>query len=117
MNNTPKKKNSTGADMLIKIANKIVQRIPKNLSYKKWVRISVGLIVFGACFAFTKPVFLQAIIRYLYVGTPGHYVRWKHESKQKFTYKLYLWNITNPAEFAMGKERPKLAEVGPYVFQ
>jgi hypothetical protein len=30
--------------------------------------------------------------------------------------KVYLFNITNPDEFAEG-ERPVLAEVGPYVYQ
>ncbi len=57
------------------IVDKIIEKIPKNFSLKKWVRISIGLIVFGAYFAFTKPVFLQAIVRHLYIGTPGHYVR------------------------------------------
>lgn len=104
---------TTAKDMLIKVTEKI----PKDLSLKKWIRISIGLIILGAYFAFTKPILVEAIVRYLYVGVPGRYIRWKHESKLKFTYKLYLWNITNPDEFASGKEKPKLNEVGPYVFK
>lgn len=96
---------------------KLIDKIPKNLSVKKWMTICGSLLVVGALFAFTKPVILQAIIKWMYVATPGHYVRWKHESKQKSTYNLYLWNITNPNEFAAGKERPKLKQIGPYVFK
>ncbi|KAJ6644435.1 Sensory neuron membrane protein 1 [Pseudolycoriella hygida] len=96
---------------------KLADKIPKKLSFKKSVIISVALTVVGALFAFTKPVILQGIIRWMYVARPGHYIRWKHESKQKLTYKLYMWNITNPNEFASGKERPNLKEVGPYVFR
>lgn len=95
---------------------KFMDKIPKNLTVKKWLMISVGLLVTGAMFAFTKPVVLQGIIRWMYVAKPGHYIRWKHESKQKMTYKLYIWNITNPVEFDAGTQKPKLKQVGPYVF-
>nr|QGW45471.1 sensory neuron membrane protein 1e [Bradysia odoriphaga] len=95
---------------------KLLDKIPKKLTVKKWLMISVGLVFTGAIFAFTKPVILQGIIRWMYVAKPGHYIRWKHESKQKMTYKLYIWNITNPVEFEAGKQKPKFKEVGPYVF-
>lgn len=99
------------------IKSKLLDKIPKNLGFKKWLKICVALVVVGALFAFTKPVILQTIIKWMYVAKPGHYVRWKHESKQKLTYSLYVWNITNPNEFAAGNEKPNLKQVGPYVFK
>ncbi|KAJ6644521.1 Sensory neuron membrane protein 1 [Pseudolycoriella hygida] len=95
----------------------LVDKIPKKLTFKKSLIISIALVVVGALFAFTKPIILRGIIRWMYIARPGHYVRWKHESKLKLTHKLYLWNITNPNEFATGTEKPNLKEVGPYVFR
>jgi len=31
--------------------------------------------------------------------------------------KIYIFNITNPIEFLSGKEKLKLQEIGPYVYQ
>ena len=31
--------------------------------------------------------------------------------------KIYIFNITNPIEFISGKEKLKLQEIGPYVYQ
>lgn len=31
--------------------------------------------------------------------------------------KIYVFNITNPIEFLSGKEKLKLQEIGPYVYQ
>jgi len=30
---------------------------------------------------------------------------------------IYIFNITNPVEFLSGKEKLKLQEIGPYVYQ
>eukprot|EP01116_Phalansterium_solitarium_P006833 TRINITY_DN19228_c0_g1_i1.p1 TRINITY_DN19228_c0_g1~~TRINITY_DN19228_c0_g1_i1.p1 ORF type:complete len:523 (+),score=192.33 TRINITY_DN19228_c0_g1_i1:150-1718(+) len=32
-------------------------------------------------------------------------------------FSAYVWNLTNPREFELGLEKPKLNEVGPYVFR
>lgn len=62
------------------------------------------------------PKIVKTIVKYLSVLKPGHFIRKKHENKLPFTYKLYFWNVTNPDEIAAGTEKPKMQEVGPYVF-
>ncbi|XP_035729802.1 scavenger receptor class B member 1-like isoform X1 [Vespa mandarinia] len=44
------------------------------------------------------------------------YSIWKQPPIDIFI-KVYLFNITNPVEFLKGKEKLKLNEVGPYVYQ
>lgn len=89
----------------------------KNINYKKCLIISLALITVGAFVSFYGvPQCVKMVIKLLCVLKPGRYVRRKHENKIPFTYKLYLWNITNPDEIAAGIAKPKLQEIGPYVF-
>lgn len=93
-----------------------MNKLPKNVSYK-WISISAILICAGALIAFyIQPKLVEIILKFLFVAKPGHYVRRRHEMKQRFKYKLFLWNVTNPNEVTAGTEKPKLEEVGPYVF-
>lgn len=41
---------------------------------------------------------------------------WKSPPINIYLY-LYIFNITNPVEFLSGKEKLKVQEVGPYVYQ
>lgn len=91
--------------------------IQKNINFKKCLIISLLLIIVGAFMSFFGvSQLVKIVIKYISVLKPGHYVRKKHETKIPFTYKLYLWNVTNPDEIAAGTEKPKVQEVGPYVF-
>lgn len=91
--------------------------LPKNINYKKRFVISVILIIVGAFMSFFGvPQFVKIIVKYTTVLSPGHYVRNMQENKLRFTYKLYLWNVTNPNEIAAGTDKPKMQEIGPYVF-
>ncbi|KAG4076310.1 hypothetical protein HA402_005753 [Bradysia odoriphaga] len=91
---------------------------------KKWlgdvklrVLLSVFLIFIGALIIFyIKPQVVRIIVKYLFVAKPGRFVRNKLETKIGFKYKLYLWNVTNPNEIEAGIEKPKLQEIGPYIF-
>lgn len=101
----------------MKIIPIIVKSLPKNINYKKYLITLFILIVVGAFMAFYGvPQIVKIIVKYLMVLKPGHFVRKKHENKLAFTYKLYLWNVTNPKEISDGTEKPKMQEVGPYVF-
>lgn len=89
-----------------------------NFSSYRRIIISIFLTIVGALVAlYVKPKLVQIILKFLVVAKPGHYVRNRHESQIRFKYKLYLWNVTNPNEIAAGTEKPKLEEIGPYVFQ
>lgn len=80
--------------------------------------VSVILIVTGALLAFfILPKIVELIITFLLVAKPGRYIRSRQEGTLQFSYKLYLWNVTNPNEIMAGTEKPILQEVGPYVFQ
>jgi hypothetical protein len=41
---------------------------------------------------------------------------WKKLPVDIYLY-VYIFNITNPEEFLSGKEKLKVEEVGPYVYQ
>lgn len=102
--------------MNVKSIHVLMNKLPKKNLYK-WIIISIVLIVVGALITFyIEPQLVKIIIKFLFVAKPGHYVRKRHETKQRFKYKLYLWNVTNPEEIIAGTEKPKMQEVGPYVF-
>lgn len=91
--------------------------LPKNIDYKKYSVISLILILVGAFMSFYGvSLCVKIVVKFLCVLKPGHFIRKKHENKLPFTYKLYLWNVTNPDEIATGIEKPKMQEVGPFVF-
>lgn len=75
------------------------------------VFITVG--AFMSFFGVSKIV--ETIVTYLCVLKPGHFIRKKHDNLP-FTYKMYLWNVTNPDQIAAGTEKPNMQEIGPYVF-
>lgn len=90
----------------------------KKLNYKMCFIISFVLLVVGALISFVvHPQIVKIIIKHLCILKPGRFVRRKHEIRQQLTYKLFLWNVTNPNEITTGTEKPKLQEVGPYVFK
>lgn len=96
------------------VKNKLID---KNINFKKCLIISLILIIVGACMSFFGvSQIVKIVVKYISVLKPGHYVRKVHETEIPFTYKLYLWNVTNPDEIANGTEKPKVQEVGPYVF-
>lgn len=87
------------------------------MNYKR-ILLSIFLIFAGALVAFyVKPKLVKIILKFLVVAKPNHYVRKRHEGQIFFKYKLYLWNVTNPNEIAAGTGKPKLEEIGPYVFK
>ncbi len=91
--------------------------LPKNVDFKKHSAILVALIVGGAFMSlYGIPKIETIIVRYLTTLKPGHYIRQLHENELPFSYKLYLWNVTNPDQISAGTEKPKMQEVGPYVF-
>lgn len=101
----------------MKVKQTLLGKLPKNFNYKKCLLISATLIFFGTiCNFYVGPKIVELVVKFLFVSKPGHFVRLKHEAKQRFTYKLYLWNVTNPNEVTAGDEKPKLQQVGPYVF-
>lgn len=101
----------------MKLKQLLLEKLPTNFNYKKCLIISILLIFFGTiCNFYIGPKILEIIVKFLFVSKPGHFVRLKHEAKQRFTYKLYLWNVTNPTEVTAGEEKPNLQQVGPYVF-
>lgn len=101
----------------VKYPDILVSKLLKKVNYK-WVIFSLILIISGALLTFyIEPQLVKIVVKFLFVAKPGHYVRKRHESKQRFKYKLYLWNVTNPDEITAGIEKPKLQEVGPYVFE
>lgn len=84
---------------------------------KKLLKISLILFVAGAFMSLIfVPQLVNNIVKFLTVLKPGRFIRTKHEKSIPFTYKLYLWNITNPEEVHNNLAKPKLQEVGPYVF-
>lgn len=91
--------------------------IPKNLSQKKLRMTSLILLSFGLFMSFYgASKCMKVIVKYRSVLKPGRYVRSKHEGRIPFTYKLYLWNVTNPNDISTGTQKPKMQEIGPYVF-
>lgn len=41
---------------------------------------------------------------------------WKNPPLDVYLY-VYVFNITNPVEFMSGKEKLRVEEIGPYVYQ
>ncbi|KAJ6635489.1 Sensory neuron membrane protein 1 [Pseudolycoriella hygida] len=98
----------------VTVVNKI---LPKNVNLKKSLIVCLVLVAVGACMSFYGvPKIVKTIVKFLCVLKPGRFVRNKHEMKLPFTYKLYLWNVTNPDEIMAGTAKPKMQEIGPYVF-
>lgn len=90
---------------------------PKTVDFKKYSIILFALIVVGAFMSFFGvPKLVETIVTFMTVIKPGRYIRQKHDDGLKFTYKLYLWNVTNPEQISAGTEKPKMQEIGPYVF-
>lgn len=99
---------------LIQVLDKI---FPKNINVKKTLIILAGFFTVGAFMSFFGVgALVKLIVRYLCVLKPGHFIRQKHENKLPFIYKIYLWNVTNPEEISAGTDKPKMQEIGPYVF-
>lgn len=87
------------------------------LDPKKLLKISVVLVVVGAFMSLVfVPQLVHTIVKFMTILKPGRFVRHKHEKPLPFTYKIYLWNVTNPDEVS-NNQKPKLQEVGPYVFE
>lgn len=98
--------------MKFALKNKFDQLDPKKL-----LKLSAVLIIVGAFMSLLfVPQLVNAIVKFLTILKPGRFIRGKHEKPVLFTYKIYLWNITNPDEVA-NNHKPKLQEVGPYVFE
>lgn len=75
------------------------------------------MVIAGAFIYFVlQPQITKFFVKYLCTLTPGRYLRKRHEMKQQFSYKLFLWNVTNPDEITNGTAKPKLDQIGPYVF-
>lgn len=96
------------------ILNKV---LPEKVNLKKFAIISLVLIIVGASMSFViVPNIVTAIVKYMTILKPGRFIRQKHVDKLPFTYKVYLWNVTNPDQISAGTEKPKMREIGPYVF-
>nr|QGW50718.1 sensory neuron membrane protein s3 [Propsilocerus akamusi] len=76
------------------------------------VCVALGLILGYAVF---PPMVKQKIIESVELNKDTEqYERWK-ELPLPLDFKVYLFNVTNPAEIQMG-EQPKVEEIGPFVY-
>lgn len=101
----------------MKVVNAVINKIPKNINYKMWLIVSLVLSFISLIGGIVVvPFAKKLLVKYLVILRPGSFLRSKHEGVVPLSYKLYLWNVTNPKEFSSGKEKPKMQEVGPYVF-
>lgn len=90
----------------------------ENLNYKLCFIIFTSIIVGGLLISLVlEPQGLLLVTKYLCILEPGRFLRSRHEAGQYLKYKIYLWNVTNPDEITAGTAKPKLQEVGPYVFR
>lgn len=103
--------------MRVKFSKLIDNKWSKKVKIR-WIVVSILLIMIGAALSFyIKPKLVEFVIKFLLVATPKSYVRMRQEQKLRFVHKLFLWNITNPKEIMAGMQKPKLQEIGPYVFE
>lgn len=81
----------------MKAVNAVINKIPKNINYKKWFIISLVLIFISLMLCLVViPVLTKVVVKHLLILKPMGYLRSKHEKEIPLTYKLFLWNVTNP---------------------
>lgn len=90
--------------------------ISKNEYQKSLITFFIVFVISALLTFVITPAIVKGIISYKMVMKPGHYLRKLHE-KIPFTFKFYLWNVTNPDEIANNGAKPILHDVGPYVFE
>lgn len=90
----------------------------QQVNYKKILVLSFLSIVFGIGFAgFLMPKIIRMAMRMQLRVTPGTMTRKMFEEVPfALDFRLYMFNITNPAEVMSGG-KPKLQEIGPYYFE
>ncbi|XP_063706224.1 sensory neuron membrane protein 1-like [Culicoides brevitarsis] len=90
----------------------------EKLDHKKVLKISLVLAVSGLFMSLIfVPTLVNTIVKFLTILKPGRFIRSKHEKPVVFRYKIFLWNVTNPDDIMYNRAKPKLQEVGPYVFE
>ena len=80
--------------------------------------IVTGLVAFFLLADATRKAILESIV----IDSTSHkkYDDWTsdwNDGDQALYQKYYLWNLTNPAEFAVGESKAVLVEVGPFVYR
>ena len=90
----------------------------KCCSYKSLITLGSVLIVLGIISIGIKDVILDFVLKQNLVLSPhsSNYQIWKNLSLP-LTNKMYLFNITNAEDVAVKGAKPKITEVGPYIFK
>uniref|UniRef100_A0A336LTW5 Sensory neuron membrane protein 1 n=1 Tax=Culicoides sonorensis TaxID=179676 RepID=A0A336LTW5_CULSO len=106
------------SDLIISVNMKLsTQFFLNRFELKRLVKISCAFITLGFLVSLILvPQLINCIVKYLTILKPGRFIRTKHEKPLPFQYKLFIWNITNPDEINKNIAKPKLQEIGPYVF-
>ncbi|GJQ73914.1 SCRB6 [Trypoxylus dichotomus] len=78
----------------------------------------VGIIM--SCLGYLTYLFspLELIVDSMTTLRPGHFIfnLWT-EPPMDVLAKMYIFNVTNPQEFLAGREKLRVEEIGPYVYQ
>ncbi|XP_033336946.2 protein croquemort [Megalopta genalis] len=82
------------------------------------VAVGLGVGIIGLVLGILWPSIYSSLIhKQLSLNpTSTNYELWK-ETPIPMYLKLYMFNLTNPKEFLIGKEKPQFEEMGPYVFR
>lgn len=90
----------------------------KNFDFKKIIKVSIVLILVTSILGFLiVPNLLHYLLRKSLVLKPEGALR-KLWEKAPFAvdFKIYMFNVTNPEEVTKGG-KPKIQEIGPYIFE
>ncbi len=82
------------------------------------VSIIIGLIIFFVLATTTRSRVLDAMV----INSVNHknYQKWLNNTRadaEARYYNAYVFNLTNPLEFAQGIAKPDFAEIGPFVYR
>jgi len=90
----------------------------KCCSYKSMLTVGSILMVLGIIITATSDIVLDFVLKQNMVlsSHSASYPMWKN-LPLPLTNKIYLFNITNAEEVAQRGAKPKITEVGPYVFK
>ena len=90
----------------------------KFCSYKCMLTAGGMLMVMGIFITATSDIVLNFVLKQNMVLSPDStsYPMWKN-LPLPLTNKIYLFNITNAEDVAKKGAKPKITEVGPYIFK
>jgi len=90
----------------------------EQVKVKKISKVSVYAAVFGFLLSYVWPFLVSLLFSTQMVVKEGnnYYKTWE-SVPLTITNRMHIFHITNPEEFASGKEKAKLKEMGPYVWK